>query len=151
VEAKAHTKEAKQEGKTQGNAENECQIEEAIRQANSTLNAIMPGWALTEDSHYQLCNRFAWASKVASMGIPTILVYLGFLHCNEMTDCGTPFNSSKDWEQSLKGHSAGVVFPNAWEFVSKQPLLRFGTLIRSLTVQWKVSGEEANVENLVPE
>jgi hypothetical protein len=33
---------------------------------------------LTADSHYQLANRLASAYKVASAGIPVVLLYLGF-------------------------------------------------------------------------
>jgi crotonobetainyl-CoA:carnitine CoA-transferase CaiB-like acyl-CoA transferase len=34
----------------------------------------LPGWSLSVDSHYQICNRFAWAWKIASLGVPVVLI-----------------------------------------------------------------------------
>ena len=33
---------------------------------------------ISHESHYQLANRLAFACKITSLGIPTVLVYLGF-------------------------------------------------------------------------
>jgi hypothetical protein len=91
-----------------------------------------------QGSHYQLCNRFAWAWKLASMGIPTILVYLAFLQCTEMCNRGTPFSSPEDWEQSLKEHYDGIVPPNAWGVRIPTTSAPMWAFIRSLEAQWKV-------------
>jgi hypothetical protein len=69
---------------------NHDKIGSAIRQANTNLNLISPGWNLSGDLHYQLSNRFAWSWKLASLGIPVVLVYLGFLNANDMSDQGHP-------------------------------------------------------------
>src|SRR5205085_10023873 len=101
------------------------------------LNSVLPGWALTKDCNYQLCNRFAWAWKLASIGIPTILIFLGFLHCNEMHKRGAPFRSAGEWERSIKEHSQGVVPPSAWGMRIPTASAPVWALIRSLEIQWK--------------
>jgi hypothetical protein len=41
-------------------------------------------WALSRDWCYQMSIRFAWAWKLAGLGKPVILIYLGFLAYDEM-------------------------------------------------------------------
>lgn len=132
VEAKGHDDELKDSGKEPGNSENDYQITQAIAEANSALNRILPGWALTKDSHYQLCNRFAWAWKIATMGVPVVLVYLGFLHCDEMSDCGTPFDSAQHWKQTMLSHSQALVPANAWDTPIGTNDIRLWALTRTL-------------------
>lgn len=36
-----------------------------------------------------MSNRFAWAWKLATMEVPVVLVYLGFLNATEMGDQGS--------------------------------------------------------------
>lgn len=115
LEAKAHVAELHIGGKDPGSVENHQQIGAAIREANDALNRILPGWSLSRDSHYQLANRFAWAWKVASVGIPVILVYLGFIGAEEMADRGRPLESHSDWENVVKSHARGIVPDDAWE------------------------------------
>lgn len=114
VEAKAHSGELKVDGKRPGNKKNHEKIGAAIHQANAALNTILPGWSLSRDSHYQLANRFAWAWKVASLGKPVVLVYLGFLRAGEMRDRGEPFADAAAWENVLKEYSQGIVPEAAW-------------------------------------
>ena len=71
-------------------------------------------WALSRDSHYQLSNRFAWAWKLASLGIPVVLVYLGFLSAIEMTDLGQPLRSGDEWKAVLMDHCDGIVDRKSW-------------------------------------
>jgi hypothetical protein len=136
VEAKAHSNELHRDGKGKNdNIENDGQIRSAIAGANLGLNAIQRGRNLTVDSHYQLCNRFGWAWKLSSLGIPVILVYLGFLNASEMSDRGHPFDSEADWERAMYDHSAGIVPKEAWGkpiAVSGTPLI---PLIRSTLVR----------------
>jgi hypothetical protein len=139
VEAKAHSGESKREGKSRGNADNDSQIDGAIREANVALNSVLPGWALTKDSHYQLCNRFAWAWKLGAIGIPTILVYLGFLNCDEMCDCGMPFTSAQEWDGAVRQYADGIVPPNAWGVRVATSSAPIWAVIRSLDLQWQVS------------
>jgi len=119
VEAKAHSSELSGEGKskpkTANGWKNHERIGEAIRESNTALNGIVGGWRLSRDTHYQLSNRFAWAWKLASLGVPVILVYLGFLNAEEMANRGKPFHTSHDWEQAVRAYGSGVVPDTAWD------------------------------------
>lgn len=119
VEAKAHNKELSEAGKSQPTTSNSQlnheQIKHSIAQANSGLNRVTPGWALSHDSHYQLSNRFAWAWKLATLGVPVVLVYLGFLNAAEMLDQGQPFDSPESWQICIRSHAKNIVPEGAWE------------------------------------
>ena len=72
-------------------------------------------WALSPDSHYQISNRFAWAWKLATLHIPVVLVYLGFLNADDM-DCDGPlFSTDADWEEFFKKHCKGIVDNCCWD------------------------------------
>jgi hypothetical protein len=123
VEAKAHAAELHNGGKrcvinNEGNAEsarrsreNHARIGAAITEASDELKKIDGGFNLTLNSHYQLANRFAWSWKVASMGIPVLLIYLGFIEAQEMR---VPFVDAEDWTRVLLNHSDGIVPAHAW-------------------------------------
>ncbi len=64
---------------------------------------------VSKNHSYQAANRFAWSWKVASLGTPVILVYLGFVGANQMSDRGEPFASLQDWTRTLESHFRGVV------------------------------------------
>jgi hypothetical protein len=119
VEAKAHSSELSAVGKTKpqtpNGEENHSQIGRAIEEANDALNRLRNGWALSRDSHYQMSNRFAWGWKLASMKVPVVLVYLGFLQAAEMSDCGKPFNAAEDWSCVVRGHGNGIVPESVWD------------------------------------
>jgi hypothetical protein len=143
VEGKAHTGELKEVGKSTGNIDNDDQIKRAIREANDGLNRITSGWNLSCDSHYQLCNRFAWAWKLATLGVPTILIYLGFLHATEMLDQGKPFDSPEDWNETIREHASNALGTGAcivpvasWETRLQTAGAPLWTLIRSLDHRW---------------
>jgi len=118
VEAKAHNKELSPEGKkppiTANGKLNHIKIGTAIEQANAGLNSILKGWKLSRDSDYQLCNRFAWSWKLANLGVPVVLIYLGFLNANEMNDQGDPFTNHEAWEACLRSHAKNRVPDAAW-------------------------------------
>ena len=117
VEAKAHHAELKEDGKTTAatqsvhSTDNHKQIATALSQASAQLNQTIEGWNLNCDSHYQLANRFTWAWKLASMDIPVVLVYLGFLRATEMNDLSAPFIDCEDWTSSILKHSRNIVRP----------------------------------------
>jgi hypothetical protein len=140
VEAKAHVAEAKSEGKPEGksekSADNHQQINDAIQKSNSGLNSILPGWNLSHDSHYQLCNRFAWTWKLATLGVPTILVYLGFLGATEMSDQGQPLTSAQHWQNIVLEHAKALVPEDAWERRLQTSGAPLWALIRSMDLQW---------------
>lgn len=103
IEAKAHAAELKPNDC--GGARNEgnrTRIETAIAEASLGFGE---GWLLSAESHYQISNRFAWAWKLASLGVPTVLVYLGFLNAHEMNQ---PFASHSDWESWLCARSVAT-------------------------------------------
>lgn len=119
VEAKAHHKELSEAGKSQpttfNGRMNHDHIGIAIEQANSGLRGSSKDWALTRDSHYQLSNRFAWTWKLADLGIPVVLVYLGFLNAMEMFDQGQPFENKKGWDICIRNYAKNIVPDDAWE------------------------------------
>ncbi len=132
VEAKAHSREFTTRGQGAGNEQNRQRIRAAVNEADRALNELGGGWALASDSHYQLANRFAWSWKLASLGIPVVLVYLGFLNADEMRDQGEPFGTPIEWKKAVRAHAEGIIPIDAWERsldVGGTPLI---PLIRSL-------------------
>jgi hypothetical protein len=153
VEAKAHSAEIKADGKPAGrmpaetkaesgsvaagpdnSARNHLHIAGACREASDALNSVLPGWALSTESHYQLCNRFAWTWKLASLGTPVILVYLGFLHAEEMRDQGLPFDSAESWERLVRDHCRGIVPTEIWDHAISIQGTPVRAVIRSMEV-----------------
>ena len=116
VEAKAHSAELGESGSfSSGNPGNRERMRLAITEAAAGLQAATGGpWDLSPHSHYQLSNRFAWSWKLASLGIPVVLLYLGFLNAVDMADRGQVFDSAGQWERSLRDHSEGVVDNRCW-------------------------------------
>lgn len=128
VEAKAHENElidaAKGKGldpdATRESFENHLSIGQAIADSAAYLQAASKGrWAISRDLCYQMSNRFAWAWKLASMGIPVVLVYLGFLKANEMSDRGAPFKTDSEWKKAVLEHGKSIVPSKAWGTVIK--------------------------------
>ncbi len=119
VEAKAHVKELSLAGKscptTPKSWKNHDRIEKAVAEAADGLR-VETGmlWNLSRDCSYQLSNRFAWSWKLASLGIPVVLVYLGFLNALDMSDEGLPLRTKTHWAGSLKAHGRGVVDEACW-------------------------------------
>jgi hypothetical protein len=130
LEAKAHEPELHLNDRCiAANKQNRKQIIRAIGEANKALGN---GWSLSAVRRYQLSNRFAWAWKVASLGKPVVLVYLGFLNAYEM---GQPFQNHAAWERCLHEYADTCVPQSAWTsgsiLVDNTPLI---PLIRSAAV-----------------
>jgi hypothetical protein len=127
VEAKAHPAELHEDDCCKA-GKNHKRISTALEEANRGLG---DDWCLAPKPCYQLSNRFAWAWKVASLGIPVVLVYLGFLNC---ADWDKPFTSHAAWEKCLLKYAENCVPMTAWN----SKLLVNGTtvfpLIRSADV-----------------
>jgi hypothetical protein len=115
VEAKANVSELKTDGKILADGasahsrRNHKRIAEAIAEARNGLSALVPGVHIDRDSHYQLANRLAFSWKLASLGMPVVLVYLGFTGDSGIVDAGDPFRDDVHWREVFVGHSAGVV------------------------------------------
>jgi hypothetical protein len=124
VEAKAHKNELKTEGKTldekssDNSRENHAQIGAAIDAACRGLRGLDPSVLISRDSHYQLANRLAFTWKLATLGIPTVLIYLGFLGDSGIVDQGTPLTSEADWQSTFEDYAK----PSACRSLFEQPL-----------------------------
>ncbi len=120
VEAKAHKGELSEDSKarpsgTAGSEANHEKIAQAIQEASEALSAVVPGFRLQRDKHYQISNRFAWAWKIAKLGTPVVLVYLGFLNAREMdTDSRSLLTDVQDWEETMREHCRGIIPHSAW-------------------------------------
>lgn len=120
VEAKAHADELnsrKSRPTSENSHKNHERIGQAINEAACALGrATGTPWNISRDSHYQLSNRFAWSWKLASLGIPVVLVYLGFLNASDMTkDRPRPiFQCEDDWKSALKDYGEGVIDQTCW-------------------------------------
>jgi hypothetical protein len=124
VEAKAHDQELIKEsaGRRIGPEErldrraSHETIARAIDEANTGLGAATAySWSLSCDSHYQMSNRFAWAWKLADLGVPVVLVYLAFLGADEMKDRGDPIVSPAEWVALVMQHSAPLFPAGVWD------------------------------------
>lgn len=117
AEAKAHAKELDSDP-TGARGRSREQIMAALAEADDGLRALTgEDWALSasaDDHHYQLANRIAWSWKLATVGLPTVLVYLGFLNAAEMADKET-FATLADWKDCVLEHSAHVVPSSCWD------------------------------------
>ena len=141
VEAKAHDTELSKEAAgrrldsdaSEGRRASHETIGRAIEEARCDLSETtsLP-WSISRDTHYQMCNRFAWAWKLADVGIPVILVYLGFMRADEMKDRGTPFSSPSEWEALVRSHSAELFPDQIWNRRWSVNEVPFIPLIRSI-------------------
>ncbi len=142
VEAKAHTQELRKEESgrvlsADASPDREAShgtIGLAISEAATGL-ALATGAPchISRDTHYQMANRFAWAWKLTELGMPVVLVYLGFLNAAEMQDLGAPFASHADWEQLVRAHSAPLFDTAPWDRLWTCNGCSLVPLIRSVT------------------
>ena len=69
----------------------------------------------SRDHKYQLSNRFAWAWRLADLGIPVALLYLGFLNAQDMGDIDPElFRSAEQWADAVREYGKGVVDNACW-------------------------------------
>lgn len=114
VEAKANLPELGEAGKrsesdaSSKSADNHDQIAQAIEEARTALAPLLPGISISRDKHYQLSNRVAFAWKLASLGIPTVVIYLGFTGDTDIANVGAPFADDADWQKQFRAHFGGV-------------------------------------------
>jgi hypothetical protein len=114
VEAKANVPELNVVGKSLGadasekSQDNHEQIRRAIDEARIALSPSLPGISISTEKHYQLSNRIAFAWRLASLGIPTVLLYLGFTADTGIWEVGAPFVDAAHWRKVFQEHLAGV-------------------------------------------
>jgi|ERR1035437_584318 hypothetical protein len=129
IEAKAHDAELRNEerGKPPGaqgekgfpidSRRNHMRIGACIQDASLALSEQTKlAWALSRDWNYQMANRFTWAWKLTELGIPVILIYLGFIGCDEMRKetSQRPIVDRDDWQQMVEDHSQPLFPREIW-------------------------------------
>jgi len=90
--------------------DNHLQIGRAIAEASNALSSVHPGISISWDRHYQLSNRIAMAWKLASLGIPNALVFLGLTGDREISKDGDYFADDDHWRAAFADYIAGF-FP----------------------------------------
>jgi len=123
VEAKANAAELKTDGKflnpqaSKRSIENYGRIGLAIEEANAALNKKFTGINISRDRNYQLCNRIAFAWKIASLGLPVVLMYLGFTGDEGIAYVGEPIKNHAHWEKLMQLYTSGLLpkgFSERW-------------------------------------
>lgn len=115
VEAKANWPELGRSGKklpegaSPHSVENHLRIGTAIEESLAAWQQIDSGVAVSRDTHYQLSNRLAFSWKLASLGIPVVLIYLGFMGDDGIRDAGEPFRDDANWRAAFSEYAASVV------------------------------------------
>ena len=112
VEAKAHEGELGRKGKAMPSGSLQSDLND--RQIRSRLSEVTKGLRaggrlnvkLNADSHYQLANRIAWAWKLAEVGMPVILLYLGFLGDTYFKDY---LRDRDHWQRTMGSYMEGIV------------------------------------------
>ncbi len=150
IEAKAHSNELNTDGKPlRSNAppnsiKNHERIELAIAEAAAQFQrATGKRWNMSRDHHYQLSNRFAWSWKPASLGIPVVLLYLGFLNAQDMADDGPLFRSEAEWTCAMKDHYRGAVDETCWGEWLDFAGVPFIAIIRGIDQPFEPNAEDA--------
>lgn len=151
VEAKAHDMELRKEAAGRRLAqdasaerrESHVTIGAAIESARVGLeSATRLKCAISRDSHYQMSNRFAWSWKLADLGIPVVMVYLGFLKATDMSKPGeVPFADAGVWEALTRAHSAPLFPGEVWDRHWSVKGVALIPLIRSLELSLELNGE----------
>lgn len=115
--------------------ENHEQIRKAIGEASHALSRFHADISISRDRCYQLSNRLATAWKLASMGIPSALVFLGFVGDREIAKEGNYFSDDAHWQKRFNDYAAGC-FPS--ELIGKDiqcAAAPFRLISKSLAVQ----------------
>lgn len=142
VEAKAHAGELDGEARAKplsataspASRINHASICDAITEARTGLQvATGVEWSISRDIHYQMSNRFSWAWKLAALGFPVVLIYLGFLNARDMTrGAETPFNDAASWDAAVRQHSAPLFPERMWNTVLRVGGVPLAPLIASM-------------------
>ena len=111
VEAKANVPELSDAGKpreknpSRSSEENHERIGVAISEARDALAHSLPGISIGRDRSYQLSNRIAFGWKLAALGIPVVLVYLGFTGDEGIREVNRdPIMDAEHWNKLFRSH-----------------------------------------------
>lgn len=86
---------------------NENQIKKRIKETQRILNKLNRSRTkLPFDKHFQLVNRLAYLSHLASLGYNVVLLYLGFCQDTYFDD---PILDNRHWQRVMGGYLEGVV------------------------------------------
>ena len=116
IEAKAHTDEfdcgpkSRPDASNPRSVANHARIESAIAEANLALSKRGLTTSISCDHCYQLSNRIAVAWKLASIGVPTGLIFLGFTGDREIKREGIYFADDAHWCRAF-GEYCAATFP----------------------------------------
>jgi hypothetical protein len=114
VEAKANVRELSDAGKAPRelesvkSQENTDQIGRAIDEARRGLSSVAQDINISRDRCYQLSNRLAFLWKLTSLGVPTVLLYLGFCGDAGIADAGEPLENADHWKSVFHEHAAAL-------------------------------------------
>jgi hypothetical protein len=110
VEAKAHCMELSTSAKwssprpSVNSRDNGERIAAALNEANAGFRELGIETRLSVKHCYQMANRLAFTWRLATMGIPTVLLYLGFTGDAGISDVGTPIQSDDEWRSMVCEH-----------------------------------------------
>ncbi|MBR9800462.1 hypothetical protein GYB59_01610 [bacterium] len=140
VEAKAHhaemsekNKKSKVDKKNDRSIANDLSIRLRLAETSLALGDVGLGhFLLSADHDYQLSNRLAYLHKLASDGVPVVLLYLGWTNSPDWSD--DPFTDESAWKEAVEGHFKRI---GPWEFVEKQHRLEsaasFQMIVRGIS------------------
>lgn len=152
VEAKAHFSELGEKNKkTAADPDNDRSIANdlsiRLRLAEASLRLTelgLGGFRLSADNEYQLSNRLAYLHKLASDGIPTVLLYLGWLRSPDWPNDAFP--DGIEWEKCVMSHMSRI---GPWSFVGPQNQIGTGAslqmIVRSIAPHMLLGATQANI------
>jgi len=112
VEAKANWPELGTGGKSiaenasDNSRANHARIGAAIEEACVGWRLLDDRVFISRDSHYQLANRLAFTWKLASLGIPVVLLYIGFTGKDGIRK---PFADDANWQDAFGKYTENTV------------------------------------------
>lgn len=135
IEAKAHVNELSEAGKAAPpkdmprRYENHQTVGAAIKDAQDGLGGAAAGVRISRDRHYQLSNRIAFAWKLARLGTPVALVYLGF--CGDKGMGPGFLRSESHWREMFEAHAEPILPPDMLEREIPCGMASFWVLVRA--------------------
>ena len=103
-----------------------------IEEARAALDAVVAGVGISRDRFYQLSSRVAFAWKLAAIGIPCVLIYLGFLENQAWKTRKKPFLDDACWRSFVVEHCSEVLPPAMFDREIKCGKASMWLLARSL-------------------